>query len=251
MVKPLNKVKKDGSPYFRRESVETLINELVLLSDEELVEKCNSIEKAEYIPSECLVYTIRNAIHQRNDALCNKLLYILLGRCKHILTNKISGGLSGVEQLRQDVLGQFSELFASEYLIKNSEVLDYYEVNFNHAFRCFRITNIRSEIKGIEKKFSESIEIKEETGELYRHCIDHEMADKIKLLSHEKKVLLDQLWCFIRILPEEQKTTLMLLYIDGYTQEAVADMTNVTVRTVRNRKNSGINALKEKLEDKS
>lgn len=253
MAKPLNKFKKNGVRYCRREPIEALLDELICLPDDELVEQCKSTVQGEagYIPSECLVYIIRESIRKNNQLLSNPLLHLLLDRCKDILANKISKSrFPDAMQLRLEILGKFSELIATDCLTENQELLDYYEVNFNHAFQCFRINNIRSETKELEKKSSESVEIKEETGELHRRFVEHEVADKAKLLPHEKIILLDQLWCFIRTLPEEQQITLMLFYIDGYTQEAIAAMTDVTDRTVRKRLRSAENSLQDKIEDK-
>ena len=252
MARLLNKVKKDGTLYLRREPIEALLDELVSLPTDILVEKCKFTDSKEsgYIPSECLVYVIRESLRQNDETLCNTLLPILLERCRKILTNKVSNRqFSDAIQLRREILGKFSELFATDWLSEDQDLLDYYEVNFNHAFQCLRINNIRPELKDLEKKFSGSVEIKEETGELHRRLVEHEVADKAKLLPLEKKALLDQLWCFIRTLPEKQQKTLMLFYIDGHTQEVIATMTNVDVRTVRNRLKSGISTLQDKMED--
>lgn len=252
MARPLNKTKKNGDQYCRRESIEEFINELIFLPNDILVERCKSInpKEAGYIPPECLVYLIRESLRKDNEALCNTLLPILLERCRKILASKISNQkFPDAKQLRCEILGKFSEFFATDWLSEDQDLLDYYEVNFNHAFQCLRINNIRSELKDLEKTSSGSVEIKEETGELNRRLVEHEVADKAKLLPLEKKALLDQLWCFIRTLPEKQQKTLMLFYIDGHTQEVIATMTDVDVRTVRNRLKSGISILQDKMED--
>jgi RNA polymerase sigma factor (sigma-70 family) len=178
-------------------------------------------------------------------------LPILIERCQKILNNKISSKqFTDAKQLRNEILGKFSELFATDgFLLEDQGLLDYYEVNFNHAFQCFRITILRPELKELEKLESESVEIKEETGTLQTLFIEQEIIDTVGLLPQEKLTLLNQLWCFIRLLPEAERDTLILYYVDGHTQDAIAAITGVDVRTVRNRKNSGINKIKNQMED--
>ncbi|VAW71871.1 hypothetical protein MNBD_GAMMA12-1805 [hydrothermal vent metagenome] len=254
MISPLKKVnKKDGTPYIRRKPIEKLLNELVFLSPDILADRCKSLNLREigYIPSECLVYLIRESLRSNNEGLCHILLPILLERCKQTLGRKISNQkFADVEQFRCEILGEFSELFAIDgWLSDDNRLLDYYEVNFNHAFQSFYLTKIKLESKDLEKISSESINIKEENGTLQQYFIEYEMIDKVRLLSQEKQELLEQLWCFIRLLPEEERDSLILYYVYGHTQDAIAIIAGVTERTVRNRLKRGIDTIKTKMED--
>jgi len=253
VTRPLKKIKQDGTLYQRIAPIEALLDKLIILPSDVLIEKCKSInpKDADYIPSECLVYLIRESLRNENEKLCNTLLPILLGRCQKILVNKISNQkFSDATQLRHEILGKFSELFATDcWLSEEQDLLDYYEVRFNHAFQSLRINNIRTESKDLEKKYSESVEVKEEKGALQDYFKEHDLIDKVELLPQEKLALLNQIWCFISVLPEVERNSLILYYADGLTQDAIATITGVTERTVRNRLNQGINTIKNKMED--
>ncbi len=61
VVRPLTKMTRDGKPYRRVEEIETLLEQLVTVSLDELLERSSISNRNDprYIPSECLVHLIR------------------------------------------------------------------------------------------------------------------------------------------------------------------------------------------------
>lgn len=74
------------------------------------------------------------------------MLPVLLARCEANLIVKVPDDqLPEAATVREDILGEFSELFASDGTGKDPDELDFYECKFNRAFRFFRIDVVRRE----------------------------------------------------------------------------------------------------------
>jgi hypothetical protein len=110
----------------------------------------------DYLPSECLVHLIRNAMRQSNaeathNSVANALLPFLLKRCEANLKAKVSSQIATAEDLRADILAAFAVLFAEDLAPDADRKLDFYEVKFNRAFRFFRIDAVRAELRRINR----------------------------------------------------------------------------------------------------
>ena len=82
MIAPLRKCKLDGKLYTRRPEVEDKIIELALLSRYELIIQCAIRQKDDpgYVPSECLMYFVRECRTNRPDTYFQKLYKLLIER---------------------------------------------------------------------------------------------------------------------------------------------------------------------------
>ena len=65
---------------------------------------------------------------------------------KPTLTPRWTGRSPGAVELREDILGDFAELFAIDGSPDDRHELDFFEVRFNRAFFTFRATRVRSEL---------------------------------------------------------------------------------------------------------
>ena len=78
----------------------------------------------------------------------DRLATVLLQRCEAILKHKLpDSGFTNAAYLREEVLGNFAQLLASDGCGNNPNELDYFECKFNSAFRSLRIDLLRSEGK--------------------------------------------------------------------------------------------------------
>ncbi len=152
MANPLTKHSKEGVLYARPPAVESNIDGAVEQETAVLIRRAQETDRGspDYLRSECLVHLIRAAIRGGDDSRYNALLPILLSRCEAILKSKISQHVPNAEYVREEVLCEFSVLFADEAEDEPPNELDYYEVKFNHAFRVLRCLVLRRERKRTE-----------------------------------------------------------------------------------------------------
>lgn len=151
MAKPLTKIsKKTGNLYTRPPNVERNIDG-ALGQDPATISKRLLITdrgSPEYLTSECLVHLFRDALRRGDNILRDRLATALLQRCEAILTHKLpDSAFTNAAYLREEVLGIFGEVLASDGCANNPDELDYFECKFNGAFRSLRIDLLRSEGK--------------------------------------------------------------------------------------------------------
>ena len=195
------------------------------------------------MPSECLVYLIRDAGHRKDHDFLNALLPILLMRCEATLKNKIHGSkLPNAAYIRDEVLGDFAELFLIDSYDENNSELDYYECRFNLAFRVFYISIIRREISHLKKvaclsNATDDIDFADSDNKLFGM-----MAALGKATTPESAMAFRELVDAINDLPPNERQAVVLCHIMGYKQESedpliatAATRCGVTGRTIRNR----------------
>lgn len=137
MIHPLRKRTLTGEIYVRREAIQSKLVDLDQLACDELVARCeiqNSDDPA-YVPSECLLYRIRNWRSENSDRDFERLYKILQERILRVLPRAESGpdALSLTREcIRDEVLGRFNELLVEDRVSYNDR-LDYYEIGFADA----------------------------------------------------------------------------------------------------------------------
>lgn len=140
MLRCLRKLKLDGTPYFRRDVVESEIQELADVSASERERRAGlwSSRELGFISSEALLYFVRNAAPgAHREKLTEKLLGRVARRARPIIKSG-SNTVSLTEiNIREEVVDHFVDLLLSD---RNGydERLDYYEVNFNGAIAADR-----------------------------------------------------------------------------------------------------------------
>jgi hypothetical protein len=141
LIAPLRKCKPDGKLYTRRPEVEDKIIKLALLSRDELIIQCAIRQKDDpgYVPSECLMYFVRECRTNRPDIYFQKLYELLVERVLRGLPIAENGDTVSLtnSNIRDKVFGNFVQMLAGDRIVY-SDKLDYYEINFNHALQSQR-----------------------------------------------------------------------------------------------------------------
>jgi hypothetical protein len=165
LITPLRKYKPDGELYARRPIIQAKIAKLALLTPNELISRCEISYKNDpgYVPSECLMYFLRQCRSNRADIHFQKLYELLTKRvlCRLPAENSNKESLANIN-IREKVYGNFAKLLASDRKVY-SDKLDYYEVNFNHALKFQHLDALKQERRS--KNYSANL-CEEKTGEL-------------------------------------------------------------------------------------
>ena len=246
MVRPLTKCRKDGARYVRPQAIESEIEVALQEDPATLRERLLITDKSspDHLSSECLVHLIRDALRRRDDERLNRALPVLFGRCEAILRTKIANSLQGADELREEVLSEFSELLANDGTGERPDELDFYECRFNAAFGALRIDAVRSELKRL-KRTAEPPGPGEE-----REPAAHEEGASARLFEAVRTREA------INALPPDERKALVLHHEYGYKVEStdpdevtVATLCKCTGRTVRNRLARAAARLSELKED--
>lgn len=251
MARPLSKhTRKTGNLYIRPTNIEAAIDaalaqNLTTLCSWAAVQDSHS---PEYLPSECLVHLIREARRRDDEATMNALLPPLLERCKGILLHNVSDEIPNAAFLRDEILGQFAELFANDGHDENHDELDFFEVRFNSAFMTLRFDILREETKAYTRHIllpdtQESEPIGD--GEYFVS-----LSEKLLIpATQESSLALKTLIKAIKSLPPDELNA-VVLRVMGYEEESedpnkttVATLCGVTGRTIRNRLNRATKKL--------
>ena len=245
MTRPLTKRQLNGELYTRPPTVEAQINEALKLDLAILKQRLEITDSktVDYLRSECLVHLIRKAKRTGDNDRTDLVLPVLLLRCETILQKKISDRESfDAESLRDEVLGQFGEMLASDGTDTDPNELDFYECRFNLAFRTFRIDLVEEEKNRLKNLFSlpsPSIDEQEERDE----DVLARLSDAVRIpATQESSVFLSEIWEVLIALPAEERRAVILCRVMGYKVESqdpnevtAATRCNCSGRTIRNR----------------
>lgn len=257
MAQRLVKAKLDGTPYTRIPKIEEAIDAALVQDLNTLTLRAEIRDRSakDYLPSECLVYLIRDALRRRDEKVYDKLLPVLLARCDVILRSKVDSKIATAPQLREDILGDFAALFAIDGSPQDQYELDFFEVRFNMAFRTFRIERMRPELDRL------ATEMELADPDSPEAPIDEELRTRLfkacrSASDVEERIFRKQVHAAIRALPPEERRALVLCYMMGYKEESVdpneetaATLCGVTGRTIRNRLARAIAKLSRLKED--
>jgi hypothetical protein len=246
MARPLEKT-TNGKLYTRPPEIEAatdavLVQDLAIQRRRALIRDRHD---AEYLPSECLVHLIREAIRRRDAAARDSLLPLLLARCEANLNAKVDGQIAGAVELREDILGDFAELFAIDGSPEDPHELDFFEVRFNRAFFTFRSTRVRSELAHLNSQTP----LPEPSDEiaLIEQELDDEVLARLSDLqgvggNPEDLVFRKQVFDAINALPADQRNAVVLVHLLGFKlgsenpdEITAATLCGVDERTIRNR----------------
>ena len=246
MAKPLTKHYINGDLYQRPPHIENLISNLQNENPENLIRRTNIRETSspEYVPSECIVNLIREARRKDDELALTALLPILLRRCESNLLSKISNDLPRAEEIREEILGQFSEMFAVDGIDDQNNELDFFEVHFNEAFMTLRIDILRKERTKEKVRGQSYIPTFSDDAD---SASDDEFFERLSKEFHapasqEHDLILRRIKKAIDGLPEEERRAVVLCHILGYEQASedpkkrtAATICGVTGKTIHNR----------------
>jgi hypothetical protein len=241
MALPLNKTNSDGRTYSRPKTVEESLDSLLLERVEALCVRARVPDRdhAGYIASESLVHLIREARRQGDDERVNVLLPVLFDRCYSNLLSKISIDVPDAETLREEILGEFAELFAIDGRGENPHRLDFFEVRFNRAFQAFRIDYLRREMP--RRKIYPPVPVIKDNGD--ESISNDGLVEFFQAPPNQPSdLVLGELREAIEKLPPDERKAVVLCYILGYEMESkdldkrtAATICGVTGKTIQNR----------------
>jgi len=245
MARALTKRKTDGTLYVRPAAIERQIDEVSSLGLMELRQRLMLVDKkvGGYLHSETLVHLIRLSILENRPEVSGTILPVLLVRCEKNLKVTVSDDLRDAGMVREDILGEFSELLALD-ATTNPGLLDYYEVRFNAAFAAHRINVVRKALTRLKYESEpESADLPDDDlfgqpDSLVKKLIDNLSEPPTQEWQLRGKLLLKA----INQLPSDERRAVMLVHYYGYqqssddpTQITAATLCNCTPRTIYNR----------------
>lgn len=250
MARPLLK-KNDQGVMTRPGSIEGKID--IALSQDWLTLSRRARElnprSADFLPSECLVHLIRDAIHSGNDRVARVLMPQLLKRAEANLERTVPDSrMRDAESVRHEILSNLAMMFTQDGSEGHEDELDFYECKFLRALRFLRIDHVR---KALSKR-KELTDLPEaDDGEA---AFDDEMLARLSRMasigpSQEDALYLPQVIAALDRLPADQKRAVVLRRIIGHEEEVAAEILNVEGRTVRYRLSRADKRLKTLKED--
>ena len=244
MVRPLTKRKGDDVLYARPPKIEAEIGTVSELSPEVLQERLNITkpETSGYISSECLIYLIREASRSNDENRRDTVLPVLLSRCKAILILKAAARkIPDAESFCEEIHGRFSEMLAEDMAGENADRLDFYEIRFNLAFRCFYLDAFEKE----EKYLRNTVPLPEATAEdgLEEHKDASAWVPEALQAGEtpEDVAFRDELVQAIKSLPLDEQQVVILHFMEHKVESkdprevTIATLCRCSGRTVRNR----------------
>jgi hypothetical protein len=245
MTRPLTKIDSNGKTYERPTEIEAAIRSAEQQDAVTASRRAAISDKSspDFMPSECLVYLIREARRRSNEQTMNVLLSRLLARCETNLRATVPDGrLPNAAEVREDILGEFGILFAEDGSAGHLDLLDYFECRFNRAFLTLRIDMVRREIA----RAKPLVQVPAEDG-TQDYSGDDEVLSRLSEEFRQDptqlpKIFLKELLDAIKSLPDDERKAVVLCHILGYKEESedilertAATICGVSGRTIRNR----------------
>jgi DNA-directed RNA polymerase specialized sigma24 family protein len=150
--------------------------------------------------------------------------------------------MPNASEIREEILGEFSLLFAEDGSGSNPDELDFFECRFSLAFRSFWIDFMRRETARAEQL----VELPSE-NETPDSSSDDERLSRVsdafqKAATQLPDIFLEELLNAIRSLPSDERKAVVLCCVFGYKEESdnpaettAATLCGVSGRTIRNR----------------
>lgn len=259
MLTPLTKKRGNGDLYERFPKTVAILEQLIALPRDEIVRRLGhrSRTHAEFIPSECLMYMLREASRQGNrSAWFNTLFLALYARCERNLAHAVSyGAVTDAETVREDILGEF-QIILARGLGPEPQRLDVFEVVFDKAFVALRknILKKRRRIEHKEKAALQPADHDDEEGTASPfEPAQPEPDNAMGLNATELEIFRIQATERIEALPDKERRAVTLI-LRGYKIDAsdpvkpsIAELCDVDERTVRNWLKSAAARLSDKL----
>jgi hypothetical protein len=217
-------MRKEGGFYARRPEIEVCIDEALTQNPETLLRRAaiRNVRDPEYMPIECLLHLLREARLAKEKSMEGKLYALFISRCEARLKRAIPDcSRTNAAGLREEVMFRFNALFARVGTNEDSTALDYYEVNFNQAFEVLRWKEVRKD-NARKKVF---VDIGQEEDEDGRPLDPENSLAKLSEAARspaqqDNYLYLTQVGKFLATLSPEDRETVRLVLIEGYTIES-------------------------------
>ncbi|MEH6953043.1 hypothetical protein V4R08_17635 (plasmid) [Nitrobacter sp. NHB1] len=210
----------EGGFYTRRPEIEASIDEALAQSPERVLRRAaiRNVRDTNYMPMECLLHLMREARLKKDKSSESKLYLLFMSRCEARLKRAIpDGSRTDAADLRDEVMFKFNVMFARVGTNEDATALDYYEVNFNQAFRFLWWKQVRKD-NARKKIFVDIGQEKDEDGRQL------DMENTLAKLSEAARnpaqqdnyVYLGQVGKFLATLSPADQETVRLVLVEGY-----------------------------------
>jgi DNA-directed RNA polymerase specialized sigma24 family protein len=253
-LRKLTKRRSDGRLYTRRPLIEALIAQLVTTDQAALTARLTIHDRrhSDYVPSECLIYLLREAAGGQSQRWFDALCSALMTRCALNLRWSVNAGvLRDAEGLREDIVSEFV-LRISEALQHDPERLDPFEVAFDLAFSTLRTDRVRSEQsrQRMQSNFNPQPSDAEDDPDRWILALAADDGSEILgLYGAEYELFRKSVLQAITQLPAAERVAISLR-LEGWQisseerdMNSIAKHCGVDERTIRNRIRSGVKRL--------
>ncbi|MDH2346793.1 sigma factor-like helix-turn-helix DNA-binding protein [Bradyrhizobium sp. SSUT77] len=206
-------------------------------------------QSGDFLPSECLVHLLRDAIRRGEDRIARVLMPQLLKRAEANLERTVPDSrMRDAKSVRHAILSDLGMMFTQDGTEEHEDELDFYECKFLRALRFLRIDHVRKALS--ERK--ELTDLPEaDDGDA---ALDEEMLARLSRMasvgpSQEDRLYLPEVIKALDKLPPDQKRAVVLRRIVGHTEEQTAKICKVDKRTIRYRLATADKQLKTMKED--
>lgn len=258
-VEPLRKRKASGGLYTRRSPIIDLVEKSLAWSFDDLLDRATIRDRCndEYVPSEVLVYHLRQTKSDNSDGRFVALYNILRDRIEAAcprpnrqVADKVYEDARTAE-IRDATVDHVTELMFTDRQ-GYDEQLDIYEVVFDKAVRSAHITKLRK----VNRRANATEEVEDTvSGEV---CAVVEVAldryKKVGLTTEEDFDYRIHLRCAIDALPADEREVIDLLLADipiETNQDGEPSMTELlgcVEKTVRNRRDRAFAKIRRALD---
>ncbi|MEB8536877.1 RNA polymerase sigma factor [Acidithiobacillus ferriphilus] len=257
MPEPLKQKRRGGTPYERPAEIEDWLKKLEAVDVAERLRQFATVSRKSpgYVPSEVLIHFLRRTWTEGMRGDFENLFRILMKRVEQSLCLAISDlCMVGARGIREEIMLRFAERIAKDCQGRTS-LLDFYEIHFDQAFAAFRTSALRQ--IGPSTVDTVPLGTDEDDGLEISAEVEAAAAD---FLGGNPEIIDDPafrsaLTAAIDQLPDDQKQVIGLLLqgfqIDSKDKDVmtIARILQCDERTVRNRRDRAVNALRAILQE--
>lgn len=234
MPRALNKLTKGGAAYKRPPEIDVVVDEALGQKLEEQVRRAGIRDPADpaFLPSECLLYLVREGRLSGDKRAVDRLLPLLLSRCETRLKRTIPESWPDAQGMRDEVLQAFCELLARVGTNHDATALDIFECKFNKGLATLRYRRLRKDTNR-RRLFHDIGRETDENGQLVdpdETLVRLSRAAQTPA-SQEDVVCLAQILEAIKQLPAAQRRAVELCCLQGYAPGS-EDPNQITAATI-------------------
>lgn len=203
----------------------------------------------DFLPSECLVHLLRDALRRGEDRIARVLMPQLLKRAEANLERTVPDSrMRDAKSVQHEILSDLAMMFTQDGTEGHEDELDFYECKFLRALRFLRIDHVRKALSE-RKELTDLPEANDGEG-----AFDEEMLARLSRMasvgpSQEDRLYLPEVIKALDKLPPAQKRAVVLRRIIGHTEEQTAKICKVDKRTIWYRLAAADKQLKTLKED--
>lgn len=251
-LRPLRKTSPKGVLYTRRKRTEEILLELLVTTDTELLARCDisSPEIVGFVPSECLVYLVRNG-HGTTERTRALIFEKLAERIIFRLPRRTASQDNTISLTSSNIADEVTNLFYTMLMEDRKsydERLDACEVCFDKVLKKRRLDAERLVLRR-NKRFS-ALEISDSTGEVVDGSQKHDGSVQTNdLRDIERNVRQLDVDEAIGLLPDIQRQILHLdrrgypMYSENPQTPCISKMLKKSDKTVRSHYRQAVTAL--------